>query len=151
MKVILLQEVKGVGHKDSIVDVAEGYVRNYLLPMGYADIATATLIDTIRNKKAIRDKKRESDDVELKALADRLKHVRITVAAAASSKGTLFGSVTAAMVRHELARQGYAVPESSVSFGSPIDRIGNHTVLIKLTAQHAGTITVTVVKETRHA
>lgn len=151
MKVILLHEVKGVGRKDSIVDVAEGYARNFLLPKGFADIATVSTIEKVRQRTTSLGKRKEAEDAEHAALAERLTHVRITIQAAASSKGKLFGSVTASMVQRSLAQQGFAVPEAAISFATPIDHIGNHSATVALTAAHAATITVTVVAETRHA
>ncbi len=151
MKVILLREVKGVGRKDAIVEVTEGYARNFLLPQKYAEVATTARITRTQQEMKNAAQEQEARHKEMAQLAVHLAHVRVTVQAAASAKGKLFGRVTEAMVVAALKQQGFSVTEKVVSFPSPIDHVGDHHAIINLTTAHVATITVTVVADTHHA
>jgi len=151
MKVIILRDVKDIGRTGEIIEVVDGYARNFLLPKGFAEVATAARLVSIEREKKDQKRQQELQAKGLEALAGTLSHVRITIPAAASAKGTLFGRVTGAMVRAALAQQGYDVPEQSITFPSPVTTLGNHAITIKLSAAHVATITVTVVGDEHHA
>ena len=145
-----MTEVQGVGKRGAIVEVSEGYARNFLIPSGSATIATAARIAHIEHENVTRQKKVELHDQELGELVKRLSHARVTVVAAANDKGTLFGSVTEPMLRKVLAQQGLHVPEHSIVMTPPIDHLGNHTLSINLSSAHTASITVTVVADKNH-
>lgn len=151
MKVIMIRDVKDIGRKGEIIDVVDGYARNFLLPKGFAEVATAARLVSMQREKMGQKRQQELQANEFEALAGTLGHVRVTIPAAASKKGTLFGRVTGTMVCAALAQQGHVVPESCIIFPSPITTLGNHTITIKLSAAHVATITVTVVADARHA
>jgi large subunit ribosomal protein L9 len=151
MKVIILRDVKGIGSKGELIDVVDGYARNFLLPKGLAEVATAERLALMQREKKDHKRHQELESKKLATLADTLGHVRITISAAASNKGTLFGRVTGRVVCAALAQQGYAVPDHCIVFPSPIVMLGNHLIIIKLSTEHVVTVTLTVVADEHHA
>ena len=105
MKVILLQDVKGQGKKGQLIDVSDGYARNFLLPRKLAQEATADNINTMKmNDKALQEK-RQKEREEALALSKVLKEMTLTVSAKGGGAGRLFGSVTNAEISDALAKQ----------------------------------------------
>ena len=102
MKVILLQDVKGQGKKGEVVDVNEGYARNFLVKKGLAEIATPSKLNDIAQKKSSSDFHRAEEIKATKAMAEELKGKTFTVKIKAGSNGKVFGSVTGANIADSL-------------------------------------------------
>ena len=96
MKIILLQDVKGQGKKGEVIDVNEGYARNFLIKKGLAEVATASKLNDISQKKAAADFHKAEEVKATKAMASELKGKTFTVKIKAGQNGKVFGSVTGA-------------------------------------------------------
>jgi large subunit ribosomal protein L9 len=145
MKVILLQDVKGQGKKGEVVNVSDGYARNYLFPRKIAEQATADALNTIK----LKDKaKKELDDREkqkLQELAVTLQSMVVRVIAKAGENGKLFGSVTSKEISEELEKQyGIAVDKRKISLAEPIKTYGSFEVPAKLGHEVSAVIMVNV-------
>lgn len=132
MKVILLQDVKGQGKKGQIVDVNEGYARNFLIKKGMAEVATASKINDINQKKAASDFHRAEEEKALRALAKELGGKTFAVKIKAGQSGKVFGSVTGAHISDALAAAGYAVDKKKIVLPQPVKSIGVYEIELKL-------------------
>ena len=105
MKVILQQDVKGQGKKGQLVDVSDGYARNFLLPKKLAVIATAENLNTMKQQEKARKAQQAAEKAEAEALSKKLESLTVKVAAKAGEGGRLFGAVTAKEISECLAQQ----------------------------------------------
>ena len=133
MKVILLQDVKGQGKKGQLIDVSDGYARNFLLPRKLAQEATADNINTMKmNDKALQEK-RQKEREEALALSKVLKDMTLVVTAKGGGAGRLFGSVTNAEIADALAKQHkIQLDKRKIVLKDPIKNVGTYTVTCKL-------------------
>ena len=148
MKVILQQDVSGKGKRGQLVEVAEGYARNYLLPQKLAVLATADAVNTMQ----LRDKAKKAEDARLKAEAEavsaKLKNSPVKVTARAGANGKLFGAVTGKEVSDALKEQyGIELAKQKIVLDAPIKAYGNYELKAKLGYEVSGTIYVMVVEE----
>ena len=148
MKVILQQDVSGKGKRGQLVEVAEGYARNYLLPRKLAVPATADAVNTMQ----LRDKAKKAEDARLKAEAEavsaKLKNSPVKVTARAGANGKLFGAVTSKEVSDALKEQhGIELAKQKIVMEEPIKAYGNYELKAKLGFEVSGTIYVMVVEE----
>ena len=105
MQVILNQDVKGTGKKGQLVNVSDGYARNFLLPKGLAKEATKDNINILKGKKESIKYKIKNETDEAKAIAEKMKEISVVIKAKAGESGKLFGSVTSKEVSEELTKQ----------------------------------------------
>ena len=133
MKVILQQDVKGKGKKGQMIEVSDGYARNFLLPKKLALEATADHVNTMRmNDKAVAERQAK-EKAEAIALRDRLKEMVVVVAAKGGGAGRLFGAVTSAEVADALSAQtGITVDKRKIVMDEPIKNVGTYTLKLKL-------------------
>ena len=133
MKVILLQDVKGQGKKGQLIDVSDGYARNFLLPKKLAQEATADNINTMKmNDKALQEK-RQKEREEALALSKVLKEMTLTVTAKGGGAGRLFGSVTNAEIADALEKNHkIKLDKRKIVLDDPIKTTGLYTVRCKL-------------------
>ena len=133
MKVILLQDVKGQGKKGQLIDVSDGYARNFLLPKKLAQEATADNINTMKmNDKALQEK-RQKEREEALALSKVLKEMTLTVMAKGGGAGRLFGSVTNAEIADALEKNSkIKLDKRKIVLDEPIKTTGLYTVRCKL-------------------
>ncbi|MBQ9493166.1 MAG: 50S ribosomal protein L9 [Oscillibacter sp.] len=148
MKVILQQDVHGKGKKGQMVEVAEGYARNYLLPRKLALPATADAINTMK----MREKAKKAEDARLKAeaeaTAEKLKGCQVRMTARAGSNGKLFGSITTQEISDALKEQyGVEIPRQKLVLQDPIKAFGNYEVRAKLGYEINGTVYVAVYEQ----
>ena len=122
MKVILLQDVKGQGKKGEVVDVNEGYARNFLVKKGLAEIATPSKLNDISQKKSAADFHK----------AEEIKGKTFTVKIKAGQNGKVFGSVTAGNIADALSAAGYNVDKKKVVLSQPIKMLGTYDIDLKL-------------------
>ncbi len=132
MQVILLQDVKGQGKKGEVVDVNEGYARNFLIKKGYAEVATANKLNEIKQKKASEQYRKAEELKAMQAMAKELNGKSFTVKIKAGQGGKVFGSVTAANIAEALSAGGYDVDKKKVILTQPIKMIGAYDVELKL-------------------
>jgi large subunit ribosomal protein L9 len=148
MKVLLRDDVTGVGHKGDLCEVSDGYARNFLLPRGLAMRATEGVdaqAEGMRRARAIRDAQdREAAEEIAKTLVPKV----LTITARASDEGRLFGSIAAADVAATVADQtGVELDRRQVVLDDHIKEIGTHTVMARLHADVEFPLTVEVIAE----
>ena len=133
MKVILQQDVKGKGKKGQMIEVSDGYARNFLLPKKLALEATADHVNTMRMNDKATAERQAKEKAEAMALRDNLKDTVITVTAKGGGAGRLFGAVTSAEVADALSAQtGIAVDKRKIVMEDPIKNVGTYTLKLKL-------------------
>lgn len=147
MKVILLETTSGVGTRGSIVEVSEGFARNFLLPRRRAALATTEIVNAAARDAEARKAKTDRERKHAADLVQRLQHARITITARATDKGSLFAAITSSAVSQALSKQGFDVQPAQVAFVVPIRNLGNHSVTINVTHDATAVITVTVIAE----
>ena len=148
MKVILQQDVKGQGKKGQMIEVSEGYGRNFLLPRKLAIPATADAINTMN----LKEKAKKAEEARLKAeaqeIAAKLKDCTVKLTAKAGNGGRLFGAVTTKEISDGLAKQyGMNIPKQKLVLEDPIKSFGTYQVKAKLGFEISGTVTVSVTEE----
>lgn len=133
MKVILLQDIKGKGKKGQMVELSDGYARNYLLPRKLAVEATADNINTMRMNDKAKLEKEQKARAEAAQIAAKLKDITLTVRAKGGGAGRLFGSVTSQEVADALkAETGIDLDRRRILIDEPIKTVGLYTVKCKL-------------------
>ncbi|MEX2588235.1 MAG: 50S ribosomal protein L9 [Actinomycetota bacterium] len=148
MKVVLSQDMSNLGHKGDIVDVANGYARNYLLPTNRAFLATK---GSLRQAEVMRKRRSElaaKEREELLAFAERIKAAKLQATAKAGDEGQLFGSVTNADVAGLLSEAlGESIDKRKVVLPEPIKSLGSHSYAVHLGAEVEAEGVVEVVAE----
>ena len=132
MKSILLQDVKGQGKKGEVIDVNEGYARNFLIKKGLAEAATASKLNDINMKKSASEFHRAEEIKATQAMAKEINGKTFTVNIKAGQNGKVFGSVTGADVSDALKAAGYEVDKRKVVLTSPIKTLGQYDIELKL-------------------
>lgn len=137
MQVILKKEVQNLGEAGDIINVKDGYARNFLLPQGAAEIATpGALENREKNIARIKAKQEKLHQEALEKAAKIEAFGKLELSAKAGESGKLFGTITTKKLTEELAaKAGIEVDRKTVSLNAPINRIGNYTMLIKLTSK----------------
>ena len=148
MKVILKADVRGKGKKGQMIEVAEGYARNFLLPKGLAVLATADAMNTMR----LQEKAKAKADAEAKAaateIAEKLKGLQVKVASKGGEGGKLFGAVTGREIAAALKEQhGVDIDSKKLVLDEPIKSFGSYQVKAKLGFEICGTVYVIVTEE----
>ena len=145
MKVILQQDVKGQGKKGQMVEVSEGYARNFLLPKKLAIAATADAINTMNLKEKARKAEEARQKAEAQAIAQKLEGLTTKIVAKAGEGGRLFGAVTAKEVSEALAAQhGINIAKAKLVLDEPIKACGGYKIKAKLGYEITGTVNVMV-------
>ena len=127
MQIILLTDIANLGHKDDVINVKPGYGRNYLIPQGYAILAT----EAAKKIVAENTKQRAHKEAKLKAEAEELAELKLTVGAKTSSTGKIFGSVNNIMISEALLAQGFDIDRKKIML-KEIKEVGTYTAVIKL-------------------
>ena len=148
MKVILQQDVKGQGKKGQLVEVSEGYARNFLLPRKLAIPATTDAINTMNLKEKARKAEEARQKAEAEATAEKLKECQVKLTAKAGNGGKLFGAVTTKEISEGLKAQfGIDIPKQKLVLDEPIKAFGSYQVKAKLGFEVVGTVYVSVFEE----
>lgn len=145
MKVLLRQDISGVGRRGDIVSVSSGHARNFLLPRGLAIAATDGAVVQATSMRRARDLREAADRESAQAIVAELAKRIIQVQAKAGSEGRLFGSVTATDIAQAVSAQaGITLDRKSIEIASPIRTVGDHSVTVELFAGITGTISLSV-------
>ena len=148
MKVILQQDVKGQGKKGQMIEVSEGYARNFLLPKKLAIPATTDAINTMNLKEKARKAEEARQKAEAEAIAEKLKECQVKLTAKAGAGGKLFGAITGKEISEGLKKQfGLDVPKQKLVLDDPIKAFGSYQVKAKLGFEISGTVYVSVYEE----
>ena len=145
MKVILQQDVRGQGKKGQLVDVSDGYARNFLLPKKLAVIATAENLNTMKQQEKARKAQEAAEKAQAQATAKQLEGLMVKIAAKAGEGGRLFGAVTAKEISEALSAQhGVDIAKTKLVLEEPIKACGGYQVKAKLGYEVTGTVNVMV-------
>ena len=148
MKVILTQDVKAQGKKGDIIEVSDGYARNFLLPRKLAIIADAKAVNEAKNKEASRLHKIETERAAASETAAKLSSVLVKIAAPSGADERLYGSITAKDIAEALkAQHGIEIDRRKLNLDSPIRSYGSYTVDAKLYTEVVAKINVLVCKK----
>ncbi len=132
MKIILKEDVHGLGYKDDVVEVKDGYGRNYLIPTGKAVIASTSALKVLAENQRQRAHKLAQIKADAEALAAALADVALTIGAKASSTGTIFGSVNNIQIAEALEKAGHTVDRKVIVLKQPVKELGQYVATLKL-------------------
>lgn len=145
MKVVLLKDVKGSGKAGEVINVNEGYARNFLIPKGMAKEADAQTMNDVKIKQGAAAHKKELEIAEAKEIAKKLETVTVTVVGKAGANGKLFGAITNKEVADALkAEQGIDIDKKKINLGDSIKTAGIYNVTVKVYANISATMKVNV-------
>ena len=132
MQIILKEDVQGLGYKDDVVEVKDGYGRNYLIPQGKAVIATPSALKVLAENQRQRAHKLAKIKADAEALAAALAAVELTIPAKVSETGTIYGSVNNVQIADELEKLGHNVDRRVITLSAPVKEVGKYTATAKL-------------------
>ena len=145
MKVILMQDVKGKGKKGQMIEVSDGYARNYMLPRKIAVEATADAVNTMRMNDKAAAEKAAKERAEAMEISKKLRDMTLVVTAKGGGAGRLFGSVTNQEIADALKQSsGIALDKRKIVISDPIKSVGTYTVQCKLGYEITAPLTVKI-------
>ena len=145
MKVILTADVKGQGKKDQLIEVSDGYARNFLLPRKLAVPADNQSMTELKNKEAAKQHKIDTERAAAKDIAKRLESVAVKIKVGAGADGHLYGSVTSKEIADRLEKEhGITVDKRKISLPAPIKAYGTYDLDVRLYTDVSGKIHVIV-------
>ena len=145
MKVILQQDVKGQGKKGQLIDISDGYARNFLLPRKLAVAATPENLNTMKQQEKARLAQEAAEKAAATELSEKLKGCLVKIPAKAGAGGKLFGSVTTKEISEALKAQfGFDIAKSKIVLDEPIKAFGTYELKCKLGYEITGAVNVLV-------
>ena len=144
VRLILKDEVYGLGEAGDLVSVKPGYARNFLLPQGKAEVATESRVKEFEHKKAVIAEKAAKEMKDVEAARDRIEKIHLEFEAQAGEQGRLFGSITAANIAEQLAEKGVEIDRRKIELKEPIKTLGEHSVVVKIRREVHATVNLTV-------
>lgn len=147
MKIILKEDISNLGYKDDVVEVKNGYGRNYLIPQGKAVIATPSALKVLAENQRQRAHKIAKMKADAEAIAAALEGVALTIGAKTSATGTIFGSVNNIQIAEALEKAGHNIDRKLISIKGAIKEVGKYTATIKLHKEVSVEIPFEVVSE----
>ena len=148
MKIILKQDIRGKGKKGQMIEAAEGYARNYLIPRGLAVEATADAVNTMNLQAKAKAKADAEAKAEALAIAEKLKSCQVKIAAKGGEGGKLFGAITGKEIAAALAEPfSLTIDGTKLVLEQPIKSFGSYEVKAKLGYEVSGTVYVLVIEE----
>ena len=145
MKVVLLADVKGQGKKGQVVNVSDGYARNFLFPKNLATPADNQIMNELKGKEEARLRQIELEKQAARDTAEKLKTVTVKIKAQAGADGRIYGSVTSKEIAEQLAAQHkITIDKRKISLADPIKAFGTYLPEVKLYPEITGKITVVV-------
>ena len=147
MKIILKENIAELGYKDDVVEVKDGYGRNYLIPQGKAIIASASNLRQLEESLRQRAHKLAKIKEEAEALAKAVDGIKLTIGAKASATGTIFGSVNNIQIAEALEKIGHNIDRKLISLKEPVKELALYKAVIKLHKEVSAEIEIEVVAE----
>ena len=145
MKVILLQDVKAKGKKGQMIEVSDGYARNYMLPRKLAIEATADAVNTMRMNDKATQERIAKEKAEAMEISKKLRELTITVMSKGGGSGKLFGSITSQEIAEALKNaSGITLDKRKIVISDPIKNVGTYTVTCKLGYEITAPLTVRI-------
>jgi len=148
MKVILKDDVKKLGAMGQIIDVADGFARNYLVPKGLAVEANVKNIKSLEHERKIIQGKAKKIKNQAEDLGGKISGINLIIKAKAGEEGKLFGSVTTMDIAERLKEEGIEIDKKRIVLDEPIKRVGAYSVSIKVHPEVLTQLNVQVVEET---
>lgn len=147
MEVILRDHVEHLGRRGEVVEVADGYARNYLLPRKLALPATEANKKWVDRERKLAEAREQEERAAAEAIASRLTALELTITRKTGESDQLYGSVTNADIAEELARRGFDIDRRKILLPDPIKTLGENTIPVKLHRDVVAHLRVTVAKE----
>ena len=148
MKVIFLTDVKGQGKKDQIIEVSDGYARNFLFPKKLAIVADAKAQNDLMGKKAAAQHKIEEERKNARSLAEKINAMALSIPASIGGDGRLYGAITAKDIAESASSLlGVQIDKRKIQLDAPIKSLGEYTVKVKLYEDIFGIIKLEIVKK----
>jgi large subunit ribosomal protein L9 len=145
MKVILLADVKGQGKKNDVIEVSDGYGKNFLIPRKLAKAADAQSLNDVKVREEARLYRIETEKKEARALAEKLQSILVKIPASSGADGRLYGSITTKDISERLAADfGISIDKRKLVLSDPIKAYGKYSVEAKLYTEITGTVSVLV-------
>ena len=147
MKIILKEDVRGLGYKDDVLEVKDGYGRNFLIPTRKAVVATPSALKVLAENQRQRAHKLAKIKADAEAAAAALEGVKLTIGAKTSATGTIFGSVNAIQISEALEKLGHNVDRKLIEIKQPVKEVGNYTATIRFHKEVSAEVPFEVVAE----
>ena len=147
MKIILKEDVSGLGYKDDVLEVKDGYGRNFLIPTRKAVVATPSALKVLAENQRQRAHKLAKIKADAEAAAAALEGVKLTIGAKTSATGTIFGSVNAIQISEALEKLGHSVDRKLIEIKQPVKEVGNYTATIRFHKEVSAEVPFEVVAE----
>ena len=147
MKIILKEDVSGLGYKDDVLEVKDGYGRNFLIPTRKAVVATPSALKVLAENQRQRAHKLAKIKADAEAAAAALEGVKLTIGAKTSATGTIFGSVNAIQISEALEMLGHNVDRKLIEIKQPVKEVGNYTATIRFHKEVSAEVPFEVVAE----
>jgi hypothetical protein len=147
MKIILKEDVANLGYKDDVVEVKNGYGRNYLIPQGKAIMASPSALKVLAENQRQQAHKIAKIKADAEAIAETLKDVSLTIGAKVGATGTIFGSVTNIQIAEALEKLGHNIDRKIISLKGAVKEIGKYEAIVRLHKEVAVEIPFEVVAE----
>ncbi|MCJ7807589.1 MAG: 50S ribosomal protein L9, partial [Dehalococcoidia bacterium] len=148
MKVVLLQNVAGLGTVGEVKEVAQGYGRNFLLPKGLAERATPDLMKRAEEMRRAEERRQLLADAEMAVYAETFEGLEVTIKAKAGAQDRLYGAITNADIAEEVQRiTGQDMDKRKIELNEPIHKLGEYDVVLRLSKEHTPRLKVIVVGE----
>ena len=144
VRLILKDEVYGLGEAGDLVSVKPGYARNFLLPEGKAEIATESRVKAFEHQKAVIAEKRVKEMKDVEAVKAKIESLELEFEAQAGEGGRLFGSITAANIAEQMAEKGVKIDRRKIDIAKPIKSLGEHEVTVKVRRELHAKVKLTV-------
>ena len=147
MKVILKQDVKGTGKKGDILEVSDGYAKNFLLKKGLAEQASSVAVNSLKIQKEAEERRRREEIKATRELAQKMDKGTVTISIRCGENGKVFGSVTSKEIAGKLAELGFDIDKKKILLKDPIKTVGDTAVDVRLMEGVTAKIFVSVVPE----
>lgn len=147
MKVILIQDVKAQGKKGDVIDVSDGYARNYLFKNNLAIEATSVNLNSLKRSKEAADHRKSVEKAEAQELAKRISGMTVTIKLKVSETGKIFGALNTQAIADALSKEGIDIDKKKIVLPEPIKTVGAHEVTVKPYAEVSAKLKVIVTGE----
>ena len=144
MKVILKQDVKGTGKKGDILDVSDGFAKNFLLKKGLAEQASSVAVNSLKIQKEAEARRRAEEIAAIRELAKKMDKAQVQVAIKCGENGKVFGSVTSKEIASKLADMGYEIDKKKIVLKDSLKTVGDYPAEIRFMEGVSAKITVSV-------
>ena len=147
MKLILKENIAGLGYKDDVVEVKDGYGRNYLIPQGKAIVASKAALKQLAEDQKQRAHKIAKIKADAEAAAQALEGIKLTIDAKTSATGTIFGSVNSIQIAEALQKLGHEVDRKIIEISQPVKEVGEYSATVRFHKEVSVEVPFEVVSE----